>query len=110
MFITTLVPVGELASTPPQLHFRVGDRFGAHVDLKRGGIVVGAGGRLERDHGREERRAVKYYMRWPLAPSELRELTPGAMSRTSLNARRELIGAARSRSPSTVRRLGRDTG
>ena len=41
-------------------------------------------------------------MRCPLAPSELRELTPGAMSSTSLNARRELIGAARSRSPSTV--------
>src|SRR2546430_5516689 len=41
-------------------------------------------------------------MRWPLAPSELRELTPGAMSSTSLNARRALIGAARNKSPSTV--------
>ena len=32
----------------------------------------------------------------------MREFTPGAMSRTSLKARRALMGAARSRSPSTV--------
>ncbi len=43
-----------------QLDLRVGRSLAGHVDLERAGVVVGAGRRpLERDHGREERGAVK---------------------------------------------------